>query len=97
MIVEDDLILAKNASKKSEEKIGYLIRGATGKRYLSSISINDVIEKSEKEKIIKYLVLFCDNSKKVINNINLKEIKQVKNKDFRIYIVDEKNIEEYKV
>lgn len=97
MLIEDDLILTENAMKKSEEKIGYLVRGATGKRYISSTSIYNAIEKSKNEQIIKYIVIYCKNGEKVLNTINLEKLKQIKNKDFRIYIVDEKNIKEYKI
>ena len=49
MIKEDDLILAENAMEKSIEKIGYLLNTISGKKIISSISIEDIFKKAEKE------------------------------------------------
>lgn len=96
MIAEDDLILAENAMEKSIEKVGYLLSTISGKKIISSISIDDVFEKSKIEKY-NYLLIFCDNEKEVLNKIKIEKIKQKVNKNFIIYIANKNEIKEYKI
>ena len=83
MIAEDDLILAENAMEKSIEKVGYLLSTISGKKIISSISIDDVFEKSKIEKY-NYLLIFCDNEKEVLNKIKIEKIKQKVNKNLKM-------------
>ena len=96
MIAEDDLILAENAMEKSIEKVGYLLSTISGKKIISSISIDDVFEKSKIEKY-NYLLIFCDNEKNVLNKIKIEKLKKKVSKDFMIYIATEDYIKEYKI
>lgn len=96
MITEDDLILAENAKEKSTEKIGYLLSTISGKKIISSISIDDIFEKIEKE-YCNYLLIFCDDEKKALNKIKIEKIKKKVNKNFIIYIATKNEIKEYKI
>ena len=96
MIAEDDLILAENAMEKSIEKVGYLLSTISGKKIISSISIDDVFEKSKIEKY-NYLLIFCDNEKEVLKKINIGKIKKNVDKNFVIYIATKNEITEYKI
>lgn len=97
MIKRDDLILVENAMKKSKDEIGYLLTSISGKRFISSISIEDVLEKAKKEEKYKYLLVFCNNEKSVLNKIKIKEINNKVDKDFVIYIATENEVKEYKI
>lgn len=96
MIKEDDLILAEKAMEKSIEKIGYLLSTISGKKIISSISVDDILKKAEKESF-NYLLIFCDNEKNALNKIKIEKLKKKVNKDFMIYIATEDYIKEYKI
>ena len=96
MIKEDDLILAEQAMEKSIEKIGYLLSTISGKKIISSISIDDILKNGEKE-YYNYLLIFCDDEKKVFNKINIEKLKKKVDKNFVVYIATENYIKEYKI
>ena len=96
MIKEDDLILAEQAMEKSIEKIGYLLSTISGKKIISSISVDDILKKAEKE-YFNYLLIFCNNEKNVLSKIKIEKLKKKVNKDFMIYIATEDYIKEYKI
>ena len=96
MIKEDDLILAEKAMEKSIEKIGYLLSTISGKKIISSISVDDILKKAEKE-YFNYLLIFCDNEKNALNKIKIEKLKKKVSKDFMIYIATEDYIKEYKI
>lgn len=96
MIMEEDLVLVENAMNKSKEKIGYLLNCVSGKRFVSSISIDDIFEKAKSEEY-KYLIIYCEDEKKVFKKIKIEKIKNNVNKNFVIYISTENEVKKYKI
>lgn len=96
MITEDDLILVENAMEKSINEIGYLLTTKSGKKIVSSISINDIFEKAKNENY-KYLLVLGKEEKEVLKKINIEKIKKNDDKNFVIFIAAENEIKEYKI
>lgn len=96
MITEDDLILVENAMEKSINEIGYLLTTKSGKKIVSSISINDIFEKAKNENY-KYLLVLGKEEKEVLKKINIEKIKKNVDKNFVIYIATKNEIKEYKI
>ena len=92
MISEDEIILLKNRVQKSQNNKGYILKFKNGKIDISN-SLIELLEKVENKNDIKYILTNLTK----FSEIELEYMKKNTTKDFKIYILKDNELIEYKI